>query len=372
MNSQKLTRKELYDLVWSTPFAKLAKIYAISDAGLRKNCVKMGIPIPDFGHWAKVQHNKDLRIKELPENHDGVNEVTFFLREEVDTVNKRMPSANTKLTKGIADKEEDNFIVPERLTNPCNLIIRARESYNKFRHWRFTNILMPDYRELNISATQDNLGRALRFMDTFIKIMENRGHKIYIKNNDTILEIKGEEFKISLREKARRVLKEDAKPWSQFDFIPTGILVFSCVAHYTHQLTWSDEKLPIEQQLAKMIAKLELKGEELEKESIEWEKARNIQKEKLRIEEERQKRQEKELNDVRALLKNYRRWKEAENIRKYLGQEESLARYNNCLTPEKQTWIQWAKEKTNWLDPLIASEDEFLDEDDKDELFDEL
>jgi len=33
-----LTRKELYDQVWSTPMTKLAKSYNLSDNGLRKIC----------------------------------------------------------------------------------------------------------------------------------------------------------------------------------------------------------------------------------------------------------------------------------------------------------------------------------------------
>ncbi len=39
MNSIKLTRKELYDLVWSAPFTTLSKKYLISDVGLRKMCI---------------------------------------------------------------------------------------------------------------------------------------------------------------------------------------------------------------------------------------------------------------------------------------------------------------------------------------------
>jgi hypothetical protein len=34
---QEFTRKERYDLVWSTPMTKLAKRFGISDVGLRKS-----------------------------------------------------------------------------------------------------------------------------------------------------------------------------------------------------------------------------------------------------------------------------------------------------------------------------------------------
>ena len=37
MEQVKLTRKELYDLVWAEPLSRLAKKYKISDNGLRKD-----------------------------------------------------------------------------------------------------------------------------------------------------------------------------------------------------------------------------------------------------------------------------------------------------------------------------------------------
>lgn len=49
--SKSVTRKELYDLVWSTPMIKLAKEFNLSDNGLRKVCKKYNIPIPsDLQH----------------------------------------------------------------------------------------------------------------------------------------------------------------------------------------------------------------------------------------------------------------------------------------------------------------------------------
>jgi len=45
----KITRKELYNIVWSTPMIKLAARYGISDVALRKKCVKHDIPTPGLG-----------------------------------------------------------------------------------------------------------------------------------------------------------------------------------------------------------------------------------------------------------------------------------------------------------------------------------
>ena len=48
------TRQELYELVWSTPMVKFAKEFGLSDAGLRKTCVKHDIPTPPLGYWARL------------------------------------------------------------------------------------------------------------------------------------------------------------------------------------------------------------------------------------------------------------------------------------------------------------------------------
>ena len=65
---QKLTRQELYDLVWSTPSAALAKKYNISDTGLRKMCKRLDVPVPKMGHWQKVKFGKRTKVVPLPSN----------------------------------------------------------------------------------------------------------------------------------------------------------------------------------------------------------------------------------------------------------------------------------------------------------------
>jgi hypothetical protein len=62
MEYVKLTRKELYDLVWAEPLSRLAKRFKISDNGLRKICIRMNNPIPAMGHWQKKQNNRKVAI----------------------------------------------------------------------------------------------------------------------------------------------------------------------------------------------------------------------------------------------------------------------------------------------------------------------
>ena len=84
MEQVTLTRKELYDLVWTEPLSRLAKKYKISDNGLRKICKRMNIPIPAMGHWQKIQYGKKVTITKLPVKFDGKDEITLNEKREGD------------------------------------------------------------------------------------------------------------------------------------------------------------------------------------------------------------------------------------------------------------------------------------------------
>src|ERR1700691_5618632 len=51
--AKRLSRKELYELVWSEPLKSLAPRFGISDVALRKTCARAEIPRPALGNWAK-------------------------------------------------------------------------------------------------------------------------------------------------------------------------------------------------------------------------------------------------------------------------------------------------------------------------------
>jgi hypothetical protein len=53
------TRKELYELVWSTPIVQLAEQLGFSDRGLAKVCERHQIPVPGRGHWARLAAGKN-------------------------------------------------------------------------------------------------------------------------------------------------------------------------------------------------------------------------------------------------------------------------------------------------------------------------
>ena len=72
--STSLTRKELYNLVWSEPISVLSKKFNISDVGLAKVCKRANIPIPPRGYWNKVHAGKTVAKMLLPDRFFGQTE----------------------------------------------------------------------------------------------------------------------------------------------------------------------------------------------------------------------------------------------------------------------------------------------------------
>lgn len=71
MAAQRMTRQQLYDLVWSEPLRTLAKRFEISDVALAKACRRANIPLPGLGFWAKRAADKPVMQPALPRRDLG-------------------------------------------------------------------------------------------------------------------------------------------------------------------------------------------------------------------------------------------------------------------------------------------------------------
>ena len=76
--THRLTRAELYNLVWSQPMQRLARQFGVSDVALAKACRRAGIPVPKRGCWAKSQADKTLTRILLPPREPGVSDDIFI------------------------------------------------------------------------------------------------------------------------------------------------------------------------------------------------------------------------------------------------------------------------------------------------------
>lgn len=89
-----LTRRELYDLVWSKPIRDLAAEFGESDRGLAKICERHHVPTPDRGYWAKFQAVKTVVRASLENIADP-----WRNRIEIRSTTFQFPKARVKQSK---------------------------------------------------------------------------------------------------------------------------------------------------------------------------------------------------------------------------------------------------------------------------------
>jgi hypothetical protein len=74
MAAQELTRRAMYELVWSRPMRKVAEEFGISDVALKKICNKHRVPTPVRGYWAKKEAGKPVKQVNFHETADPQDE----------------------------------------------------------------------------------------------------------------------------------------------------------------------------------------------------------------------------------------------------------------------------------------------------------
>lgn len=95
MPSKKLSREELFALVWEKPTQEVARELGVSDVAIAKLCARLQVPKPPRGYWARVKSGQTPKRPPLA-----------AFREEVDR--KRRETARAK-TAGSLSKLQQQF-----------------------------------------------------------------------------------------------------------------------------------------------------------------------------------------------------------------------------------------------------------------------
>ena len=271
------------------------------------------------------------------------------------------------LTIEIETQLKDKLVVPERLSNPDKSIIATQKIQRGEVKYTDRDYVKISSESLNINVSKELLPRTLRLMDTLIKALRLRGHQINTSRHNTTVNINGQDVPIGLREKTKRVKRESNSSWDSYDYVPVGILIIKVIESYSNKEI-SDNKLPLEKQLAHIIASFELWA----KEKSEWhESCRQNQlkwQEEEKIRKEFEKQQEDDLSAFRKALNKAERWHKTNNFRNYINEVEVKALASNNLNGETQKWLAWARKKADWYDPFIESKDELINGVDKETL----
>lgn len=99
-----LTRREIYDLVWSQPMSNAAIGLGMSANGLAKICDRLLIPYPTRGYWAKVYAGKDQPQTALPPAPDAVPAEATITRSRLPSRRPRSRMSRDERSRQILDE----------------------------------------------------------------------------------------------------------------------------------------------------------------------------------------------------------------------------------------------------------------------------
>ena len=376
-NRKQLKRETLYEEIWAEPMTVVARRYNMSDVGLAKNCKKMNIPKPGLGYWARIQAGQKIPRTPLPplapHGYDSIWVIELSDEEQARKLAIAKESAIEKFP--IDDIEPDPI-----LTNPHRLIKEANETLSKKpAKTDERGILIASKKILDISVSQSSLERALLIMDALVKAMTKYGITIHVDEN-TSLKVDGESIDLTLNERIKRSDHKETPeeiaakeryskaighgryvPYPiipRYDYHPTGVLTIKIDQHRTFNDT---NNTRLEDRLAEVISCLFNLAADIKARRIERERKEEIARQKEERRQKLIKRVKKEKEDFENLEKNAKSWKRAQRILEYVNAVEQNANATGGMTDELRVWIEWARAKADWLNPMNNISDLLLD-----------
>lgn len=270
-----------------------------------------------------------------------------------------------KLKKAIESDDSLTFIVPQKLTKSDQLIIQARKDLKDKQPTQWhnaTGLIVSSGEVLNIEVSKSNISRALRFMNSLIKLLKQRGHYIIVEQGKTLVAVNDEKIQLRCRETLKRIPKLNSK-WQRYNYVPSGTLKLKLENTYPYK-EWKDSKRKkLEDQLSNILTYLELKSKEEKRkraEREEWNLQYEIQRKK---EEELKQLKQEEIKNFRELYKASDLLHKANVMRHYIRKVKERAIVKGKLSTELKDWIEWANKKADWIDPLTNfDQDELLGE----------
>lgn len=366
---QSLSRKELYDLVWSMPMRDLAKQFDLSDQGLAKKCKKHNIPRPPQGYWLKNEEDRGGLVKPLPANDDPLLEdVDFFPRTE--SLKQSLKAKSTLIDEQLTAALE--FQIPEWVNRYHPLIKKCRDAHKankKPRLDKYSRIFFGrDVLNPGLKVTPETFDRACLFLQGLINLFSTYGWKLKEDSHKAYFEFDGNELEFEIKERVTKKKEPDTKSrspllrgapdfrWTIQEYQSTGKLEFEITNVFSSGFKkhWYDSDTNrLEDQIVSIVQGFSRAFDAKKIWRIEWEESRRQQeiekaerKEKarlLKIEEDRRK-------HLFSLGEDFHK---AKAVRDFLHSLEGAEGKPDGLAE----WLSWAHAVIDEIDPLCHIDD---------------
>ncbi|WP_316395247.1 hypothetical protein [Bradyrhizobium sp. 33ap4] len=366
-HARRVTREELYRMVWDKPMIRLAEEFGITGNGLAKVCDRLDVPYPPRGHWAKKEAGKPVVTLKLPPRRDGIPSAADIHP----TPPKPAPSPAAIQAAATVANRIRNVAVPERnddLHPRVQVWIaghrkrqkeRELENRNRRRDIGWASPSIPD-------LTERDLYRFRATSAIFYAVEKAGGtiEKSPASGKITFL-IDGHQVECSIVEKMVQSLKqwEEQRKWTAFTeycksgLDSSGFLRVSITTYLQgRRPEWVEsQRIKIGQLMPTIVGAIMAAGPTLEKMKREHEEQqKRYREEEARRYEARQLREidEKRWNKFREYAVN---WEQRERLLTFLAEVEARLATEGDVTVSDRTlraWVDWAKAKAEALNPF--------------------
>jgi hypothetical protein len=390
------SRIELYELVWAKPMTHLAKELGLSDVGLRKICVKFGIPLPPRGYWSRLQFGKQDPRPELPFENNNLqirlpDEDTAASREQISLMRKLAKKAEQAIEPVLREPQQFKDI---RCIHTYQAILerikylekRTGQGYQEYKERRRSfppkkvyDLAFFSSREdqIPITATIDNALRAVAIADVLIERLAIQGIDVQLRSvqDSRVCEmraVKGEQYlEFRFWEPSTKATRSSGltsleRLFTDYSYggdsimLPRHILTIQFGGSYVTSVIQDKASVKLEQQIDRIVEKINLKLDQKAQAHLEhlaWE--RDYERKKaIRIHNERV--EEDRAQQLERAIEESVKFEQSQQLKRYLKQL-SLA---IDKLPENQkaygiAWLRIVSEQRKELNPIAERLESF-------------
>lgn len=390
------SRVELFELVWSKPMTHLAKELGLSDVGLRKICVKFGIPLPPRGYWARLQFGKRDPRPELPFEN---NNPQIRLPDEDTAATREQLSLMRKLAKQAEQEVEPVLREPQQFKDiRCIKTYQAILEHIKYLEKR-TGKSYKEYKEggrsfppkkvydlaffssiedqIPITATIDNALRAVAIADVVIERLTERGIDVQLRSvrDSRVCEMRavkgGEYYEFRFWEPSTKATRSVAltsleRLFTDYSYggdtimLPRHILTIEFDSRYNRSSIQDKVSVKLEQQIDHIVQRID---DKLKKKAadhlrhLEWE--RDYERKKaIRLHNERVA-EDREQQLDRAISESVD-FEKSQQLKRYLKQLSlAIERLPDAEKEFGLAWLRMVREQRKGLNPIAARLESF-------------
>jgi len=179
----RLSREQLYELIWREPMLRVAERLGVSSSYMARVCTELRVPRPPRGYWAQLEFGKAPTKPALPEARAG--DIAEWSPGDFIGTNERAAKKIARIPSPIVEgasmpapkiRRQSHQATTGKPLHP--LLIGIKPFFEKTRDSE-TGILRPFKRLLvDVLSSRERLDVAIDAADKLFRTLTSRGHRV--------------------------------------------------------------------------------------------------------------------------------------------------------------------------------------------------